>query len=371
MDSSDAGRSDRPTRRRFLKLAAAALAAPAALAARPSRAEVAADIGAMVVVGFQGRSAGASAAKAMAAHIAAGRAGGAMLLGHNLGSRSDLLGLTALFHGAAGAAPLLAVDQEGGQVQRLSTRLGFARIPSARTVAGRMSPAEAEALYRAAGRELAAAGITLNLAPVADLHDAGNPVIGRHNRAFSADPAVVAAFAGAAIRGFSQGGVLTALKHFPGHGRSRGDSHTRVVDISRTWSEAERAPFAQLIRSGEAEIVMGGHLVLERFGSVPATWSREALLGDLRGALGFRGPIITDDLDMAGVRSIAGPREAALRAIEAGNDILLSSNTADYSADLPAVIGGWVADAVGEGRLTAARLAESAARIRSVKRLLA
>ncbi len=249
-------------------------------------------------------------------------------------------------------------------MQRLRAAQGFSRLASARTMVARHPVELAEEIYGVAGFELAEAGFTLNLAPVVDLHDGRNPIIGRYARAFSADPAVVIDYARAAVRGLAAGGILAAVKHFPGHGTSRGDTHTGVVNVNATWSETELQPFIGLMKSGDLRLVMSCHVVHDRWGGVPASLSVLALVGELRGRIGFRGPIITDDLDMGGIRDLAGPQEAVLRAVEAGNDLILTSNSADHDSDLPAAAAGWIEAAVMEGRISAGRVAASAARIR-------
>jgi beta-N-acetylhexosaminidase len=355
------------SRRAFIRTGAAMLAAPAILSSRPARAAVEADAGQTLLMGFAGESASSASARALAGHLAAGRAGGVMFLGNNIGTRDQLLGLTALFR--AEGNPLIAVDQEGGRVQRLSTSQGFARLPRANTVASQMSAAEAQALYAGAGRELMDAGFNFNLAPVVDLHDPANPVIGQNGRAFSADPEVVVRFAEACIDGFASAGVHTAIKHFPGHGTSRGDSHEGPVDITRTWRGEEIVPFQQLIATGKVEAVMAGHLVNGQLSNdgLPATLSPAMIDGYLRGLLGFDGLVISDDLDMGAVREVASLREAVIGALGAGIDLLILSNSLEPDPDLAAVAVGWIAAAVASGELSAARVAEAAGRVRRMK----
>ncbi len=343
------------------------LAAPALLRVLPAAAALDRDIGAMLVFGFSGTRAAGASARALAIHIAAGRAGGALFLGDNIGSRADVLDLAALF-ASSGRAPLLATDQEGGNVQRLSIAEGFARLPRAVTVPARMDVAAAEGMYRSAGAELAAAGFNLNLAPVADLHNPQNPVIGAFGRAFSADPDVTAAYVTAAIAGFAAGGILTTVKHFPGHGFSRGDSHDGPVDITATWRAEELVPFRRIIEAGSAEAVMTGHLIHRTLtGGRPASLSPIAIEGVLRGDLGFAGVVVTDDLDMRAIRATMSLEAAIVAAIAAGNDLLLISNSAEPDPDLPAIAVEWVARAIADGRVPGARIATANARIRRLK----
>jgi len=321
------------------------------------------QIARMIVMGFLGRRADSDGAQAMAGMLADGAAGGALFLRHNARERDEVLELAAMMRAASPDA-WLAIDQEGGVVQRLTGDMGFSRIPRAQILAGRGVEAAAE-LFAAAARELAAAGFNLNLAPIADLHDPDNSAIGGYGRAFGADPHEVARFCAAFIDAFEAEGVACSIKHFPGHGRSRGDSHDGFVDITGTWSFEEAAPFGELIRMGRAHLIMGAHLVNLRLdpSGLPVTLSRRVLHGLLRQVMGYDGAVITDDLDMGAIRGHFSREEAVVGSIAAGNDLLLISNSADPDPDLPANIVRWVMSALERGALSEARIAEANARI--------
>ena len=220
---------DNFTRRRFVSGAAAAgIFAPAIMRATIVNArEISQIAGQLLIFGIPGASAGTRSAKALAAHIGAGRAGGFLALRHNVKSKESLTGITNLILGARRDA-FTAIDQEGGKVQRLSRGLGFTNIPTAQWVSGNLTAAKAQTMYEKAGRELRSAGFNLNLAPSVDIHQPGNPVIGKYGRSFGSDPAKITEFGGAFISGFSRAGVACAMKHFPGHGSSRSDSHDGV-----------------------------------------------------------------------------------------------------------------------------------------------
>ena len=355
-------------RRKFLKLAAAGgLAAPSLLSASVvNAAEIEKMAGQLLVIGFPGSSAGSASAKSLANHIRAGRAGGALFLRHNVKGGTQVKNLAALFANSSSTA-LLAIDQEGGSVQRLGKKHGFTPIPKAKWVAGNKSVEEARALYAKAGRELKSAGFNLNMAPSVDIHRPGNPVIGKYGRAFSTDVERISAYASAFIEGFSSAGVACSLKHFPGHGSSAGDSHDGFVDITKTWSDAELVPFRRL--ASVAPLIMGGHLFHEQFsaGQEPVTFSRKALTSVLRNKLGYKGVILTDDLDMGAIRKQFQLKEAILLALAAGNDLILLSNSLNYDADLAADAVNWVGSAVKQGRLSANQVAASYRRVMNLK----
>lgn len=356
-------------RRRFLGgVVAGSLATPAILTAtRVNAAEAGAMAGRLIIPGFPGSLTSNRSARALADHIAKGRAGGALFLRHNVKTGSDTRALAASFI-QADPAGLLAIDQEGGKVQRLGKKHGLSPIPTARWVAGNRSVSEARSLYAKAGRELRSAGFNLNMAPSVDIHDPKNPVIGKYDRGFSTDVDRIAAYATAFVEGFSSAGVACSLKHFPGHGSSRSDSHDGFVDISQTWKAEEMVPFRKLVNT--APLIMGGHLYHPDFsnGKSPVTFSSKALATKLRRELGYKGVILTDDLDMGAIRRNFELREAVILAVAAGNDLLLLSNSLKYDEGLPADAVRWIVEGVKEGRISSNQLAASYARVMNLRK---
>ena len=221
--------------------------------------------------------------------------------------------------------------------------------------------------YTNAGRELRAAGFNLNMAPSVDVHEPRNPVIGKYGRSFGTDVERIASYASAFVDGFSSAKVACSLKHFPGHGSSRGDSHDGFVDITTTWSKPELVPFQKL--ASRAPLIMGGHLFHPQFsdGREPVTFSSKAIQKILRGQLGYQGVIITDDLDMGAIRKKFSLKEALLLALAAGNDLALMSNSLNYDEDLPANAVQWITQAVKDGRLRQDALTASYNRVMRLK----
>src|SRR5690606_32036763 len=167
-------------------------------------------------------------------NIAQGHIGGVMFLKTNVGSLGAVREMNALFRSASpDLPPFITLDQEGGAVERLTKDVCFTEIPNAATIAGRNSAAEAEAIYAKMAAGIADLGFSVNFGPVADLAtNPDNQVIARFVRAFSAEPAVVTDYDAAFIRAHRAARVLTAIKHFPGHGSSTADSHEGFVDIT-------------------------------------------------------------------------------------------------------------------------------------------
>jgi beta-N-acetylhexosaminidase len=290
--------------------------------------------GQMIVVGFAGSDATDKSVRAVAAEIASGGIGGVMYLKTNVKSLDSVRRMNRLFREASpDLAPFITLDQEGGLVERLTRDVGFKELPSAADVAKANSPAQAEKLYAPMAAQIADLGFTVNFGPVADLAlNPGNQVIVRYGRAYGADPGTVVSYDQAFIDAHHAAGVVTSLKHFPGHGSSTADSHEGFVDITRSWKPTELEPYRQLIASGYADMVMAGHLYHADYDpsgeELPSSLSPAWLNGVLRGELGFDGVVISDDLEMGAVRDHFPLRERIVRAVKAGVDILLFSNTA-------------------------------------------
>ena len=335
-----------------------------------TREMVATMVGQLLICGLPAKSPNDESAQLLAQQLKEGKVGGSILLRHNIKDRDSVLALTDLFI-SADPQVLNAVDQEGGLVQRLSKELGFMRLPKARWVAQHLSRLQARELYFEAGEEMRRAGFNLNLAPSVDWHDPENPVIGKHGRSFGSHLEIIESYATSFIEGMQRAGLAATLKHFPGHGTSQGDSHNGFVDISSTWSDKELVPFQRL--AARAPLVMGGHLFHPRFsdGELPITFSTRALQLELRDELGFSGAIITDDLDMGAIRKTYSLEDAAVRSLQAGNDLLLMSNSLDYDPDLPDRVVDWVFGAIKDHRLEVARLRDAYERVVRLKRRFA
>ena len=286
----------------------------------------------------------------------------------NIESPEQVRRLTVGLQGAARALPagvplLIGADQEFGAVTRL--REGVTQLPSAMTFGAAADPALTEAAWRGAGTELAAVGVNVDFAPVADvLGPAGSAVIG--SRSFGADPKVASGQVAAAVRGLQGAGVAATLKHFPGHGHTTADSHSTLPVLAQSRQALDAAdlpPFRAGIGAG-AWLVMSGHLDVRSVEpGVPATFSRAVLTDVLRRQLGFGGVTVTDALTMEPALRWP-PGEAAVRALLAGNDLLL------MPPDLAAAQAGLLG-ALRSGRLPRAHLVAAVTRILTVKLRLA
>lgn len=282
----------------------------------------------------------------------------------NFSSSAGLKALTAQLRGLAAAPLLIAVDQEGGKVRRLKERDGFPGFPTAEEL-GKCGPERCAASAAAMAELLAEHGINLNLAPVADLRlNPDSPIIARYGRSFSSDPACAADCCRVFIEAHRRCGVACCLKHFPGHGSAKGDTHLGFVDITEDWQEIELEPYRLLIRDGLADVVMSAHVVHRGLDPVglPASLS-PAVTALLRQRLGFGGLLITDDLQMKAITAQYGYKEAVRRAVLAGADVLIVGNNLSRSPEALAEGVSAVQEVLDQGLITAERIRTSLARI--------
>ncbi|MEV7328819.1 glycoside hydrolase family 3 N-terminal domain-containing protein [Micromonospora sp. NPDC093244] len=286
---------------------------------------------------------------------------GHTLFGTNVHDPAQVAASTAALRSGRPDA-LIAIDEEGGDVTRLAHATG-SPYPGNAALGAIGDVALTRRVYQAIGAELAALGITVNLAPTVDVNTADdNPVIG--TRSFGADPVRVAAHSAAAVAGLQAAGVAACAKHFPGHGATVTDSHHELptVDVPPgLLRQRDLPPFAAVIAAG-ARAVMTAHIRVPALtGDGPATFSRAVLVDLLRTEYGFTGTIITDALEMKGAAVAAGGvGPAAVRALAAGADLLCIGATVD--ADLVERVAAEIVDALGDGRLATARVEEAAGR---------
>jgi len=330
-----------------------------------------ADLGQLLLVGFEGTEAEGN--QAVERLLCETRVGGVVLFARNIAGDEQAGRLTRALaeraRACTGRPLLIAVDAEGGQVMRLGA--GFTATLSAGELGESNDFTLTELEARRIGRMLKSAGINWNLAPVVDVgYNPANPVIVGAARSFGANPLLVTAHARAFIQGLHAEGVLTALKHFPGHGSSYGDSHKGFVDVTTTANpEAELAPYRTLITERLADAVMTAHVVNRALDSeFPATLSRATLTGLLRGELGFDGPVVTDDLRMGAIEQRWGLETAAVTALAAGADILLIANDRlpDGGSAARAALAT-IQQRLVSGRLDPERVEAALARVRALK----
>ncbi|EJT96594.1 glycoside hydrolase [Dacryopinax primogenitus] len=261
---------------------------------------------------------------------------------------------------------MIGIDQENGLVSAFSSPKAGTQFPGAMAIAATDSPALAEEVAYATGRELAYAGINWAYSPIADINsDPRNPVIGV--RSFSDDPATVSAFARAVASGLTRAGIAPSPKHFAGHGDTHVDSHLALPVIEKDMKaldQVELMPFKDLIKDSVATI-MTGHMALPKVtgDDTPCSLSRRLTKGLLRDELGYEGIIVTDCLEMEAVADKYGSEDGAVRSLEAGADIaMICHRFARHKGAIEATY-----EAVRTGRLSLDDIRQSGKRIQALK----
>lgn len=399
-DSGPTHESDEPSlpvnlsRRRFLTLAGSSLAlaaqsavgkawaAPSGISqASPSTNAETLDykIAQMLMIGFTGGEIAPS--NPVVRDIRDRGVGGVYLIDYstpataqysNVRSPEQLKALTSSLQGLAKGWPmplLIGTDQEGGQVVRLKTKYGFPATVTQQYLGYLNKLATTRQYALTTAKTLSSNGLNLNFAPVVDVNtNPNNPVIGRVGRSFSADPSIVANHSLEVIKAHHEQGVMTTLKHFPGHGSSRSDSHLGFVDVTGTWSKIELQPYSKIIAAGQCDLVMTAHIFNSNLdSSLPATLSKATVTGLLRGQLGYYGVVISDDMQMKAISSRYTLEQALRLSINAGVDIITLSPIRVYQPDLASRPIAIIKGLVQSGAISEARIDESYARIKALK----
>jgi beta-N-acetylhexosaminidase len=280
--------------------------------------------------------------------------------------------VTALIKQLRQAAPgplIVSVDQEGGQVSRLNPGDGFPATKSEAEIGAANNTNNTKSWAQGMVKSMSSIGITLNYAPVVDLNvNPDNPAIGKLGRSFSDNVDVVVNNAGEEIKVHRAAGIKTVLKHFPGLGSATANTDFDVVDVSDTWQRKELEPFQRLITNGLADSVMAAHLLNTQLDpSRPASLSPSVVTNLLRGQLGFKGPVVSDDMQAVAITAKFGPDQAVSMALEAGLDLLVFANQQVYDENVFSSTVDTVVDLVRQGRLTQQRIDESVARVNSLR----
>ena len=321
----------------------------------------------MILVGFNGTTM-ADMDPATVDALRSSTAGNLVLFDRNVVSPDQLSTFMTNIKQLAPVVPLISIDQEGGYVARLRPDKGFPATVTAQYL-GTQDLSTTRQYADSIASALKAAGINLNLAPDVDVDvNPNSPAIGHFERSFSSDPEVVAQHALEFIKAHHDHGVLTTLKHFPGHGSATTDSHLGFTDVTNTWTEQELIPFQRIIDAGQADVIMTAHIVNSNIDDgVPATLSKPTITGILREKLGYDGVVVTDDMQMGAIRQYYGFDHAMQLAILAGADLLAIANQLEYDPDLPSKAFNAVMAGVKDGTISEERIDQSYQRIMALK----
>ncbi len=292
---------------------------------------------------------------------------GAVLLytaNNNIVSKPQLKGLIQQMQKNSSVPLIVAIDQEGGPVDRLASLDG--PRPSETAIGATNDPAHAQEEGVQDAQDLASYGFNLNLAPVIDVNNVYNPQL--YQRTYGNNPALVTRMASAYLQGLQQSGkVLGTLKHFPGLGDVGVDPHVSLPHLNRSLSQLEAidwAPYRSLIAQGNVHAVLVTHEIVQAVDpSTVSSLSYKVVTGILRNRLGFQGVIITDSLTMEGISAYYTEAQAAVMAIQAGDDLLMGAST---PSDVATMIQG-IKQAVNNGEISQQRVDDSVRRILMLK----
>jgi beta-N-acetylhexosaminidase len=292
--------------------------------------------------------------------------GSATIGSRNITSKERLTAMTTQLKAWADYPLFIATDQEGGKVARLKPQYGFLPTVTAEYL-GTVDNEDTTRYYASRlAREMAEAGVNVNLAPVVDVLNHDCAAVGHFLRCFSTDPQAIARHAGWFIDESHHQGVLCTLKHFPGHGNAIDDSHYGFVDVTNGWHPEELEPFKLLIDAGKADLIMTAHLFNRNIDDeYPATLSSKTINGLLRGQLGFDGVVVTDDLYMQAIIDQYSVPTALELAINAGADLICVGNNINtgFEPERPFILVDMIVNSVKQGRIPWQRLQESYDRV--------
>lgn len=336
-------------------------------------------IGQLFIIGFKGQS--VSENDPISLDITTRNLGGVILFDRHLATKSmtnnivgteQLVKLTSQLQELRTDTLLIGVDQEGGRVNRFRKEFGFSLTPSAAELGLTVDTNNTAISSKETAHMLHSCGVNLNFAPVVDLNcNPTNPIIGQIGRSFSKHPATVSAHASTWILEHNRENILSCLKHFPGHGSSKDDSHLGFVDITDSWNEIELTPYQNLITEGLADAIMVGHLYNRAFDrEYPATLSCRTIEKLLRQKLNYQGLVISDDMQMKAITDKYGLPDACIMALKAGIDMLIIGNNLSYDPNIFTSIHTAVLQAVDKETLNEDIIQSAWRRVQNYKSLI-
>jgi beta-N-acetylhexosaminidase len=329
-------------------------------------------IGQMILIGYPGTEVDSATLDA----IRSGKAGSIIMFEKNVPKTTNafapLKKVIWTYQKAAPIPLLVCIDQEGGKVNRLKEKYGFPRSITADAI-GKSKSLDSVSFYaESIASNLAGLGFNVNFAPTVDVAvELDNPAIVKPGRSFSSNPDSVTLFAREYIKAHHKFGIITALKHFPGHGSSKDDTHLGIADVTRSWQSYELDPYRTLLKEGYVDAVMSSHIVNKKLdpSGRPGTLSKRILDSLLRKNIGFQGVVFSDDMHMHAITKHFPLEEAIRLAIDGGIDVLCFSGNIPGSDERTVdKVHGIIRKLVSTGALTPARIDASYRRVMELKK---
>lgn len=337
-------------------------------------------IGQMLMVGFRGIRP-EEVSEQFLQNLATGKIGGTVLFDYdvvnkefvrNIKSPEQVQSLITYLQENAKVPLLVAVDQEGGKVNRLKAKYGFPASVSNKYL-GTVNNLDTTRMYAAKNAQnLKSLGFNVNFSPAVDVDlNPKNPVIGKYERSYSSDHEVVIRNAKVWIEEHEKKGILSTLKHFPGHGSSDADSHEGFTDVTKYWQEKELIPFREILKEDQLLSVMTAHVFNSNLDAdYPATLSPNVIDKYLRREWKFNGLVFSDDLQMNAVNKLFDFETIVYRSILSGVDILVYGNNLEHDDAIPEKVIQTVIGLVESGKISKERIRQSYDRIMAVKNKL-
>lgn len=324
------------------------------------------EIGQMIIVGFDGNDINSKGFKKVLKDINSGKIGGVILFNKNIKSKESLIEMNEKMLSSSVITPFIAIDNEGGKVQRHD----FFYTSSAKEVST-MTEKEAGIAYNSMAKNLKELKINLNFAPCVDLTINKNSIINKKERSYGDNPEIVTKYASIFIDEHSKNKIITSIKHFPGHGSVKGDTHKGFVDATKVFKQEELEPYKNL-KNKDKTMVMVSHIYNSNFDKVyPASLSKNTVTTLLKENIGFSGVIISDDYDMGAIRDKYSLEDIVTTSINAGVDILLFSNNLKYKDEnLSEKIHKIIKKEIKKGNIKEANIDESYRKIMALKQEL-
>ena len=328
-------------------------------------------IGQMLLIGYPGPELDSTVLK----EVREGKVGAIILFEKNVPKSTTafytLKKVLWTYQQAATIPLLVTIDQEGGRVNRLKDKYGFPKSITAQASGKATTLDSVRFNAESIASNLAGLGFNVNFAPVVDVAvTPNNPAIVKPGRSFSPNPDSVTLLAREYIKPHRRFGVITVLKHFPGHGSAQEDTHFGIADVTNTWTEAELKPYKELLRDGYVDAVMSAHIVNRKLDpqGYPGTMSSRMVDSLLRKKLGYDGVVFSDDMQMHAISKQYGLEEAVKRAVKAGIDILcFSNNIQNTEARNADIVHGIIRKMVLTGEISSERIDQSYRRIMKLK----
>jgi len=336
------------------------------------------QIGQMLIVGFRGTS--VDHTSYITETIKELNLGGVVLFDYDVPNKSfprniidpeQVKKLCLSLQSVSSVPLIIAVDAEGGMINRLKPKYGFLDVPSHQNLGKINNPQYTYSKIIPLAKQLSELGINTNFAPVVDLNrNVDNPIIAKKERSFSSDPAIVIAQSEAFIKAHHDNNVLTAIKHFPGHGSSSGDTHIGLTDVTATYDTIELEPFETLTKKGFVDMIMTSHIINKNFDTdYPVTLSDYYIKNLIRKRMHYDGVVISDDMQMGAITEHYSFKNAIIRAIKAGCDMLIISNNGKiYDEKAPYKAVDIIYEALKNGTLSEECVKESLNRIKKLKK---